>query len=70
VLEGLATIDPSATGSYEISGHFHHQHNPYVIADIRWLLKTSVDANRRPGRWAAQHDGVLVDRAAGARDAR
>jgi esterase/lipase superfamily enzyme len=58
VLEGLETIDLSPTGSYEISGHLYHQHNPYVIADIRRLLKIGDGADNRPGLSTVRRDGM------------
>ena len=58
VMPDLDTVDISATGAYEISGHLYHLYNPFVIADMRQLLRTGEKAAERPGLRTGTRGGL------------
>jgi esterase/lipase superfamily enzyme len=58
ILEGIDTIDISASGKRRLSGHIYHIFNPAVIDDLTILLETGKPASTRPGLQASSWNGI------------
>jgi esterase/lipase superfamily enzyme len=58
ILEGIDTIDISASGKRRLSGHIYHIFNPAVIDDLTILLETGKPVGARPGLQASSWNGI------------
>ena len=58
ILEGIDTIDISASGKRRLSGHIYHIFNPAVIDDLTVLLETGKPASARPDLQASSWNGI------------
>ena len=58
VAKGMDTIDVSATGRYQITGHEYFYFNPLVVADLVALLGTGAEPVERPGLELRTRNGL------------
>jgi esterase/lipase superfamily enzyme len=58
VIEGVATIDVSPVGRYQILGHEYFYFHPNVVADLVMLLSSGASAAERPGLRAKRRNGI------------
>jgi len=59
VIPGMETIDVSAAGRYQITGHEYFYYHPLVAADLETLLSERAGAARRPGLRPLERDGQV-----------
>ena len=48
VMQGLDTIDVSISAGREVTGHLYHLYNDRVRADLGFLLRDNMAADKRP----------------------
>ena len=59
VAPGMETIDVSAAGRYQFTGHEYFYYHPLVAADLETLLSERAGAARRPGLRPLERDGQV-----------
>ena len=59
VVPGMETIDVSAAGRYQITGHEYFYYHPVVAADLERLLSERAGAAERSGLRPAMRDGLV-----------
>jgi pimeloyl-ACP methyl ester carboxylesterase len=59
VAPGMETIDVSAAGRYQFTGHEYFYYHPLVAADLETLLSERAGAAQRPGLRPLERDGQV-----------